>query len=231
MSADSNVPDVVLQHPESSAKTYTIGFVLSLVLTTASFYLVANKTITGKLLLYIVALGALLQILVQVIFFLHAGQRSTRRLNMILFVLTMFISIVVILGSMFILDHLRYNMSPLNATKKLAQDEAIYQLEDRRTGACQTKGTNYKIILTNNKANPTSIKAKLCDTITFVNNDAMAHTITFGSYSNHSDYASVPEVTVRKGRNKTITLIVSGSFQYHDHSHTTLLGKFTVAPK
>lgn len=133
-----------------------------------------------------------------------------------------------VIGSIFIMDNLHYNMAPKEVVKKLAQDENISQLNGELTGACTEIGVRHKISIVDGKAIPSFIQAKRCDSITFINEDDKNRTIMFGDYPNHSSYGGETEKTVLKGRPKTITLNTVGTFKYHDHEDPKLRGSFTV---
>ncbi len=92
----------------NTLKLYVTGFILSLFLTIVPYLLVVNQAFTAKnLVLAVVALG-LAQFVVQIIFFLHL---STNRWNMIIFFFTIFVVVIVVGGSLWIMYNLKYNMS------------------------------------------------------------------------------------------------------------------------
>ncbi len=104
-------------------KLYVTGFVLSLFLTIVPFLLVMNNAFTAKnLVLAVVALG-FAQFVVQVIFFLHL---STKRWNMIILLFTIFVVVVVVGGSLWIMYNLKYNME-----HKAPVDANAYMLMQR----------------------------------------------------------------------------------------------------
>lgn len=110
-------------------RSYVTGFAVSLVLTLAAFGLVIGYTQgaldvpKGLLILSIVVLAAL-QLGVQLIYFLHLGQESKPRLNLISFLFMLLVLIVIVAGSLWIMANLDYNMmhNP-NIEKEIIHDE------------------------------------------------------------------------------------------------------------
>ncbi len=210
--------------------SYIVGFVLSLLFTGSAYYLVVSKSVSGTTLLAMILGFAVLQMAVQIFFFLHLGRGPKPLYNVTFFIGTVGIILVVVVGSIFIMNNLRYNMAPADVTKKLAQDEAISQVGNEKTGACQVVHTNHKLTITNGKFSPLQTKANLCDTITFINEDDKVRDIAFGPHPEHQNYGGQSEVNVRKGYAKTITLNQAGTYQFHDHLDAGMTGHFTVTP-
>src|SRR5688572_2414166 len=99
--------------------SYVIGFILSLVFTLIPYYLVVNKTVTGTAILATILTFGVVQMLIQIFFFLHLGRGPKPMYNVVFFGATASLILVVVLGSVFIMNHLHYNMSPTEVTKKL----------------------------------------------------------------------------------------------------------------
>jgi cytochrome o ubiquinol oxidase subunit IV len=221
-------------HPHSSAhgsaRSYIVGFLLSLVFTAIPYYMVVNKTVSGSTLLAMILGVAVLQMIIQIVFFLHLGRGPKPLYNVAFFVSTVGIILVVVGGSIWIMNHLNYNMAPTEASKYLAEKEGIYQIDGEKTGACHGTHVNHKIIVSNGQASPAYTTADLCDTLTFLNEDDTVREITFGSHPQHGTYSGEDELTVSKERGKTITLNQEGTYQFHDHLDPRINGVFTVAP-
>jgi cytochrome o ubiquinol oxidase subunit IV len=214
-----------------SAKPYVIGFLLSLLFTAIPYYLVVNQIMSGMVLLAIILGIAFLQMLVQIVFFLHLGRGPSAIYNIVFFVFTAGLILVVVVGSMWIMHHLNYNMAPSEMSKKLIEKEGIHQIGGEKTGACRGVGTNHKVVLKEGKAAPLHVMADHCDTLTFINEDAQVRQIAFGDHPRHESYAGHADLGVRKGRNITITLSEPGTYHYHDHLDPELVGFFTVEPE
>lgn len=94
-------------------RNYIIGFGLSLVFTVLSFGAVVlhmrgeeNASPTGILLL--VLLLAIVQFVVQLVFFLHLGDEEKPRYNLMTLGFATFVVGVVVVGSLWIMDHLNH---------------------------------------------------------------------------------------------------------------------------
>lgn len=213
-----------------TTQSYVIGFLLSLVFTVIPYYLVVNMSISGTALLSTILGFAVLQMSIQIYFFLHLGRGPKPLYNVAFFVSTVSIILVVIGGSLFIMHNLRYNMTPTEVTKNLAEKEAIYQIGGEKTGACEEVHANHKVTISNGTVSPIRIEARLCDTLTFINDDLVVRQMTFGTHPQHRAYSGEDELTLRKGRSKIITLNQVGTYQFHDHLDPLITGEFIVTP-
>lgn len=97
-------------YSEGSIRLYVTGFVLSILLTIAPYYLVTEKVLDGMSLLLTLAGFAVGQIIVQLFFFLHFGKGPGARWNVIVFLFMLLIVFIVVAGSIWIMDNLNYNM-------------------------------------------------------------------------------------------------------------------------
>lgn len=218
------------QHAEhGTTKSYVIGFVLSIVFSLIPYFVVVNKSMSGTALQATILVFAMIQMLIQITFFLHLGRGPKPDWNLFFFISTAGIIAVVVGGSVFIIDNLHYNMSPEEKVKKIANDEGIYQVGGKETGACRELGTNYRIVIKDDIASPQTTGAAKCDTLTFINEDDDTKEITFGPHPDHGTYAGVEELAVRSGKSKTITLSETGSYSFHDHLQPETAGEFSVA--
>ncbi len=93
-----------------SVKEYVVGLILSFVLTIIPFGLVMSGTLSSPLTLTIIVLCAIGQLLVQVIFFLHMNGSSEQMWNTVSGAFTVLVLLVVILGSLWVMNHLNHNM-------------------------------------------------------------------------------------------------------------------------
>jgi cytochrome o ubiquinol oxidase operon protein cyoD len=211
-------------------KSYVIGFILSLVFTIIPYFLVVNKSIAGTALLATILSFAIVQMLIQIFFFLHLGRGPKPFYNVVFFVATVGIILVTVGGSIFIMNNLYKNMAPKEVSTKLAEDEGIYQIGGEKTGACQGVHTRHKVIIKDGIVTPAHTEAHLCDTLTFINEDNGVREIAFGPHPTHDMYAAESEVKVHKGRAKTITLNQAGTYIFHDHLEPTTIGHFSVTP-
>lgn len=91
--------------------SYLMGFVLSAIMTLAAFSLVIKKVLTVKYLYIALTVLVLIQLFVQVRCFLrlHANAED-KQWNMIALVFTILVSAVIVIGSLWIMYNLNYNM-------------------------------------------------------------------------------------------------------------------------
>jgi cytochrome o ubiquinol oxidase operon protein cyoD len=94
----------------ASLKSYVTGYVLSLVLTLLSFFTVSYKILSGWQLFATISIFATYQALVQLFLFLHLGDKEKPRWNLMLFLYMGLILVVVVLGSLWVMNHLDYRM-------------------------------------------------------------------------------------------------------------------------
>ena len=92
-----------------SVKEYVIGLILSIVLTVIPFGLVMAGN-TGALTLAIILLCLVAQVFVQLVFFLHMNGSSEQIWNTASGVFIVLIVLIVVLGSIWIMNHLNHNM-------------------------------------------------------------------------------------------------------------------------
>jgi cytochrome o ubiquinol oxidase subunit IV len=100
-------------HDGSSKKTlkaYVIGFILCVILTVIPFFIVANHSFSAKALYLALAVFAVLQLFVQVTFFLRLNASAEGRWNLMPFLFSIFVVIVLVGGSFWIMYNLNYNM-------------------------------------------------------------------------------------------------------------------------
>lgn len=93
---------------------YTIGFLLSVVLTAIPFWLVMAKVIPSSGLTAAVILGfAVVQIVVHMVYFLHMNTKSEGGWNMLALIFTIVIVVITLAGSLWVMHHLNVNMMPM----------------------------------------------------------------------------------------------------------------------
>jgi cytochrome o ubiquinol oxidase subunit IV len=113
-------------HEKLTIKPYIIGFVLSLVLTFGAYFVVDLRQqlpITTELVITSILVLAVLQLLVQLFFFLHMGQEKKPRWNMVVFLSFIGLILLIVISSIWIMYHLNYNMVPQDMEKKILNDE------------------------------------------------------------------------------------------------------------
>ena len=111
----SNRPNVTVAEHETdrgTLRTYVIGFVASIVLTLGAYLLVAHHLLSRRLLIAAVIGLALVQFLVQLLFFLHLGRESKPRWKLMVALFMIMVVLILVFGSLWIMTNLSYRMSP-----------------------------------------------------------------------------------------------------------------------
>ena len=91
-------------------KSYIIGFILSIILTVVPYMIVVHKLLPHDSMIIAVVIIGIMQLLVQLIFFLHLGGESKPRWNLMAFLFTLLVVIILVVGTMWIMYNLDYNM-------------------------------------------------------------------------------------------------------------------------
>jgi cytochrome o ubiquinol oxidase operon protein cyoD len=93
-----------------SRKSYAAGFLLAIALTIVPFGLVMSHSSVGTPL--IVAVFALAQIVVHVVYFLHVNRSEEQRWNLMALLFTAIVVCIILGGSIWIMHNLYSNMMP-----------------------------------------------------------------------------------------------------------------------
>lgn len=94
-------------------KSYMIGFIASFVLTAISFFLVITRLFSEQILIFTIIGLAVAQAIVQLLFFLHVGQEEAKpRWASIVFCFTVLILLIVVIGSLWVMNDLNERMMP-----------------------------------------------------------------------------------------------------------------------
>ena len=223
-------PHKTAKSAHGSTGSYIVGFILSLVFTIIPYYLVVNKILTGNVLLAAILGFGVIQMFIQIFFFLHLGRGPKPLYNIVFFFGTAGLIIVVIGASIFIMSNLYHNMTPEEFIRKQAQEENIAQVSGEQTGACTELHDNHIVIIRGSSVSPAHLNAERCDTLTFINADGADRMITFGSHDQHESYGGEFEVVLDDGRPETITLNQAGDFGFHDDLNLDTSGSISVEP-
>ena len=116
------------QSHQGSIFSYTIGFIFSIVFTLLAYYVIVEKVFANNTTATIVIVSlAIAQLLVQLFFFLHLGKESKPRWNLMVFSFMLLVVGIIVIGSLWIMHNLDYNMMP--------QDEMdTHMMEERDKG-------------------------------------------------------------------------------------------------
>ena len=96
-----------------SLKSYTIGFVLAVILTVIPFWLVMGKVFDKPGVTGMVILGfAAVQIVVHMVYFLHMNSKVEGGWSMLALLFTGMLVVIMLSGSIWVMYHLDHNMMP-----------------------------------------------------------------------------------------------------------------------
>jgi cytochrome o ubiquinol oxidase subunit IV len=128
---------IVVRHEGTggSVKSYTTGFILSLVLTLAAYITVVQELFSGWTLVGVLATLAVTQLMVQLVFFLHLGRESKPRWNLTVALFAAMVVSILVFGSLWIMKNIQYNhqhggghgMTPAQTDNFIKQDEGYAQ--------------------------------------------------------------------------------------------------------
>lgn len=122
-----------MKNTHGSVRSYLFGFAISLALTLGSYYAVVAHINSGRslfsqeLLILLVLCFAVMQLFVQLIFFLHLGFEKGPKWNLAFFISTVGIILIIVLGSIWIMYHLNYNMMPKQMEDYIIWKEGIHK--------------------------------------------------------------------------------------------------------
>jgi cytochrome o ubiquinol oxidase operon protein cyoD len=95
-----------------SAKDYMIGFALSVILTIIPFWLVMGNVLAPETTKWVILAFAGVQLIVQMMYFLHLNSKAEGGWNMMALILTIVILVIVMAGSIWVMHHMNTNMMP-----------------------------------------------------------------------------------------------------------------------
>ncbi len=91
-------------------KSYIVGFVLSIVLTVGSFYMVMSGGFSRPTAMIGLLVLCVAQLLVQLILFMHMGASKGQRENLSTFLFTVLTIAIIVGGSIWVLHNMNANM-------------------------------------------------------------------------------------------------------------------------
>lgn len=107
---------------------YVTGFATALGVTLLAFWLVMNEVVRGRGLIAIVMALAVVQLTVQLVFFLHVGEEERPRWNLMALLFMLIILVIIVAGSLWIMNNLNYNMM------MTSEQMDAYMMEQREKG-------------------------------------------------------------------------------------------------
>ncbi len=112
----------------SGVRSYVIGFVSSLILTLDAFVLVYYKLLSGWTLVYAIVGLATVQLVAQLVFFLHISHGAKPRWQAIAFWFMVLVVCILGAGSVWIMQNIDYHhekMTPSESELFITEDEGI----------------------------------------------------------------------------------------------------------
>lgn len=126
-------------------RSYIIGFILSLVITAAAFSVAAAQVKSGThdtgLIAGILVAFAIIQLVIQLLYFFHLGSEAKPRLNTVSFLFMLMVVGIIAFGSIWIMNHLNYNM-PHDVDGYVQNEENIH-MEDGGAPASNSSPTGF----------------------------------------------------------------------------------------
>lgn len=93
-------------------KSYVIGFISSLILTMISYLSVVNHLFSYSWLEAFILFIAVVQFIVQLIYFLHLGKENKPKYRLLMFSFMIMVVLLIVVGSIWIMANLNYRMTP-----------------------------------------------------------------------------------------------------------------------
>ncbi len=116
-----------MDKPHITLTSYVSGFILSVSLTFFAYWAATSPSFESKSALGIIIVLAFLQLVAQLVFFLHLGKESKPRLGLFIFGTAVIGISILVFGSLWIMNHLNYRMSPADMNSFIVKNEGISQ--------------------------------------------------------------------------------------------------------
>jgi cytochrome o ubiquinol oxidase operon protein cyoD len=96
----------------ATLRSYVTGFALSIYFTLTAYLLAVRHALFNRTLVLVLAGLALVQFVVQLLFFLHLGTETKPRWKLMVFLFMIMVVMVLVFGSLWIMSNLNYRMTP-----------------------------------------------------------------------------------------------------------------------
>jgi cytochrome o ubiquinol oxidase operon protein cyoD len=112
-----------------SVASYIGGFLLSLILTLTAYFLVArhvnskHAAISHTVLVFMITALAIIQLLVQLTFFLHVDSEKKPRWNLTVMLFAVTVLVIIVFGSLWIMNNLNYHMDSQQQINKYLRSQ------------------------------------------------------------------------------------------------------------
>ena len=113
---------------KGTAKFYLLGFILCIVLTLAAYFLVVEKLLSGMILILTILGLGVIQMAVQLFFFMHLGGeyadgKAKHHWNMLVFLFMVMVLVIIVFGSLWIMYSLNYReMPPMDMSQPMEKN-------------------------------------------------------------------------------------------------------------
>lgn len=118
---------------KGNTSSYVAGFVLSLLLTLVAYTVTARYSGTGhsgvlsrQFFINAVIALAVVQLLVQMVFFLHLDRESKPRWNLLIASFAAIVVLILVAGSLWIMNNLNYHTQAVPSDKSIIKDEGLH---------------------------------------------------------------------------------------------------------
>lgn len=112
------------EHPLSLGK-YVVGFVSSVVVTMAAYLLVTRGSWSHSTVVAVISGLAIVQFLVQMVFFLHIGDERRPRWKLAVLGFMLGVVLLIVFGSVWIMNNLNYRMTPEQMRQYLKSQDSL----------------------------------------------------------------------------------------------------------
>jgi cytochrome o ubiquinol oxidase operon protein cyoD len=105
---------VVAQHDTNrgTLASYVTGYIFSIYLTFAAYLMVYNHLFSNIVLTTVIVILALVQFIIQVVFFLHLGRETKPRWKLAVMLFMIMVVLILVGGSLWIMSNLNVRMTP-----------------------------------------------------------------------------------------------------------------------
>lgn len=94
----------------STVMPYVTGFISAIALTLLAYFIVTMELLSRDMAVWVIMGLAAVQLMVQLVFFLHLGRDKQSRWNVASFYFMLIVLLIIVIGSLWIMENLNYNM-------------------------------------------------------------------------------------------------------------------------
>jgi cytochrome o ubiquinol oxidase operon protein cyoD len=119
--SDTAPGDQHLEEPAEGLTTYLVGLGLAVLLTVVSFFISGTTLVWGPSIPVALAVLGIAQMGVHLVFFLHITSGPDNANNVMALAFGVLIVVLLIGGSLWIMEHLNHNMMPMGQIMRMQQ--------------------------------------------------------------------------------------------------------------